>query len=185
MPLQPESSNLQAMGVSLQAANSREFFATLGEVDKAVARASKNLEKHAGKTKESAKATDVASKALDQFGGIAARIQAKVKSTVDGVSAIVKTFKALPPRVLLAAAAIIGVVAAVAAFIALGVRGGALRGIQESFDRITASVGLASDALLTRLRPAAAETIGDFKLMETVNFALAGSFGKFGQAFGE
>ncbi|MCI0347916.1 MAG: hypothetical protein L0Z53_00690, partial [Acidobacteriales bacterium] len=76
------------------------------------------------------------------------------------------------------------VTAAVAAFIALGVRGANLRGLAESFDQLTGSIGILSETMLTDLRHAAAGTISDFELIRQTNFALAGATGEFGREFG-
>lgn len=81
--------------------------------------------------------------------------------------------------------ALAAVTAAVGAFIALGFRGAALRGIADGFDNLTAAVGILSTTLLTDLRRAAAGTISDFQLMQTANQALLGATGEFAKQFGQ
>jgi hypothetical protein len=72
-----------------------------------------------------------------------------------------------------------------AAFWNLGKRGAAAEGVIRAFEGITASAGLASQALLQDLRKAARGTVSDLKLMKTVNLALAGSTGEVAQQFGK
>lgn len=80
--------------------------------------------------------------------------------------------------------ATIAIAGLAAGFLALANRGASLRGISESFDRLTASAGILSNRLLRDLREASAGTISDFNLMRIANVALAGATGKVATEFG-
>lgn len=82
-----------------------------------------------------------------------------------------------------AAAAAVALLAA--GFVALAVRGAGIRGLTDSFDRLTASVGIAAEVMLKDLRAAAAGTVSDLELIRISNVALAGATGQVGKAIGE
>ncbi|MEO8608915.1 MAG: hypothetical protein ABI690_13570 [Chloroflexota bacterium] len=107
----------------------------------------------------------------------------------DALANVVSGIDAIPLAATIATAAIAaitaGVVALGAGFIALGNRGAPLVGLADSFDHLTASVGLSSQALLVDLRKAANGTVSDFDLIKRANLALVGTSGQFGQEFGQ
>lgn len=123
--------------------------------------ATEALDKFTDKTKE---AIGEALKGIPVIGGFSDEILAMVNPTT---------------------LAIAGLVALAAAIVNLGVEGGKIKGVEDSYNTLTASIGQTSDALLGRLREASRGTITDFKLMQSTNLALAGSTGKFAEEFGK
>ena len=77
------------------------------------------------------------------------------------------------------------VVAVTAAFIGLGMRGAAMRGVIEAFDISADRAGVLSQTLLGDLRSASRGTIADMELMKTANVALAGATGQVAEALGK
>lgn len=100
----------------------------------------------------------------------------------DAISGVLTSVLKFSPAALAATA---GALALAGGFLALGQRGAALTGLADSFDRLTASVGVSSQTLLKDLRAAAAGTVSDFDLIRQANVALAGAAGQFGQEFGK
>ena len=171
MPKQPD------IGVRLVADNEHKATRALDKFDRAVERVGKKLEGQARKAKES-------SGAFGKFDSIVEKVTNRFKGAGVAAGALSKALAGIPAVAAAATAAVAALVAGIVALIKLGQRGAALRGISESFDNLTRSIGLASDALLNRLSKAAAGTIADFRLMTTANKALAGAVGEFGQRFG-
>ncbi len=116
-------------------------------------------------------------------------LQDKFISLVPGGQASVDMLAEFTSGLGISTAATLAAVAAVAALavglLALGNRGAALTGLADSFDRLTASVGIASETLLVNLRAAAHGTVSDFDLIRRANLALAGATGEFGKQFGQ
>ncbi|MDX2138336.1 MAG: hypothetical protein SF123_09605 [Chloroflexota bacterium] len=110
-----------------------------------------------------------------------------LKNAVGGVVQMLGTALMAAIGVVVAGLALLaaGTVAAVAGLVKLAERGAALPGIAQSFDVLTASVGMASSAMLNELRAAAGGVISDFELMKQTNFALAGATGEFATQFGQ
>lgn len=96
-----------------------------------------------------------------------------------------KALFAIPPPVLAATLAIAGIVAAIAAFVALGVRGAPLQGIADSFAGLAQQANTTADAMLGNLREASRGTISDIELMSAANTALTGTSGELAKQFGE
>lgn len=123
-----------------------------------------------------------AGKGIEQYTD---KIKDMVTETLRGVPVIGKfadeITASLSPTMLATAA----IAALTVAIVGLGIEGGKIKGVRDSFDLLTAGVGLTSDALLGKLRAAVAGTVSDFELMRTTNVALAGATGEFGKQFGE
>src|SRR5690606_3108576 len=124
----------------------RQFLRDASSIEKA--------QKNIGKSsKEAAKDSSALDKALGQittrFGGMVpggnalAGVMDKVGFSIGGVSTA-------------ALAGVAAIAALTAGFLALGQRGSTLTGVADSFDRITASVGILSETLLTDLQTASA-----------------------------
>jgi hypothetical protein len=149
----------------------------------------KRLEENKKQTKEAAKGATPLSATLDKVGFSYHNLTAKIsrftginQQAIEGVFEITKAFG---PMAIAAGAAVLGIVALGAAFVSLGNRGAALVPLAESFDNLTASVGISSKALLIDLRKAANGTVSDFDLIRRANLALVGTSGEFGKAFGK
>jgi phage-related protein len=116
-------------------------------------------------------------------------LQEKYLSLVPGGQASIDMLSEFSAGLGVSTAATLATVAAVAALavglIALGTRGAALTGLADSFDRLTANLGISSQELLINLRKAAAGTVSDFDLIRRANLALAGATGEFGKQFGQ
>jgi hypothetical protein len=151
--------------------------------------ANKKMAESAKQAKEAAKANSPLSSALDKAGFSFDTIKSKISQftgiNAQAIDSVVQIASAFGPMALAAGAAAIAVVALGAGFLALGNRGAALVPLAESFDNLTASVGISSQALLIDLRKAANGTVSDFDLIKRANLALVGSTGEFGKAFGK
>jgi phage-related protein len=138
---------------------------------------------------EAGKNLDPFSKGLDKVGVSVDSVRDKLKGFIQDnvpfgnqLSGIVDKLVAIPLPALAAATA---VVALGAAFIELGNRGAPLQELGIAFDKLTASIGLTSTALLKDLRAASEGTIADFDLIKTASTALLGVSGEFGKSFGK
>lgn len=173
---------LPPIGVRAVVENFGNFNKTLDSVNKRIAEASQ-------KAQAAAKSSSPLSKELDKVGlsfqGLKDKVANMVGVNSQAIDGLLNITGVLGPVGAVAAAATLGVAALAAGFVALASRGVALVGLGESFDRLTAGVGLSSKALLVDLRKAANGTISDFGLIERANLALVGSTGEFGQAFGK
>lgn len=173
------------MGDNLEKVGVRAVVEGASPFNRAIDSLNKKLGDFQKQTQSAAKSASPLDKALGKLGISVSGLQQKFleMSGASGniVNALTQILGALGPLGLAIAAA----TAAVAGFIALGMRGANLRGLAESFDLLTASVGVLSSALLTDLRRAAAGTVSDFDLMRAANLALAGATGEFGQAFAQ
>lgn len=156
---------------------------------KALDTVNKKMAESAKQAKETAKAASPLSSVLDKAGVSFDSVKAKISQftginakAIDGVFQITQAFG---PMAIAAGAAVVAVAALGAGFLALGNRGAPLVGLGESFDRLTASVGMSSQALLVDLRQASAGTVSDFDLIRRANMALVGAQGEFGKAFGK
>lgn len=176
------ANNLPPVGVRAVIENQDGFNKGMDKLNKKVSDASKSLEKSAGSSSVLSKALGAITGKLGSFNSEIGDLVSKAQGAQSGLAAMAGELGGVSPALLGAAA---GAAAAAAAFVALGVRGAALVGISQSFDRLTQSVNITSEAMLGRLRTAAAGTISDFELMQKTNFALAGATGAFGQAFGQ
>lgn len=175
-------SKLPPIGVRAVVENSGGFQKAMDAVNKRIADASQ-------KTKEAAKSASPLSSALDKVGLSWQALKDKVANftgvnakAIDGIFEITRAFG---PMAVAVGAAVLGVAALAVGFLALGNRGAALVPLAESFDNLTASVGLSSQALLVDLRKAANGTVSDFDLIKRANLALVGSTGEFGKQFGK
>lgn len=177
-----DNPNLPESGVRLVAEDFESF-------RKVMAAATKMIEDQGKKAEEAAKK---AQKNTDATGKFEKGINKLLQRFTSGNPAVQKATSLLGDfgiqlsGATLKATLAIGVVTAlVAAFVALGQRGSTLVGLGESFDRLTASIGVTSTTLLQDLREASAGTVADFELIRLANVALAGAVGDFGQQFGE
>jgi phage-related protein len=173
---------LPPIGVRAIVENYGNFNKTLDSVNKRIAEAGK-------KAQAAAKSANPLSKELDKVGLSFQNIKQKVADFVgvnsQALDGLINIGQALGPMGLAAIGAAVGVAALAVGFVSLASRGVALTGVAESFDRLTASVGLSSKALLVDLRKASAGTVSDFALIRQANTALAGASGEFGAEFGK
>lgn len=156
---------------------------------KGLEQANKKMAESIAKTKEATKSASPFSAALDKAGFSLDTIKNKI-SQFTGINAqaldsVFEITSAFGPMAIAAGAALVAVLALGAGFLALGQRGVALAPLGESFDNLTASVGISSQALLIDLRKAANGTVSDFDLIRRANLALVGSTGEFGKQFGQ
>lgn len=137
---------------------------------------------------EAAKKSSTLDKNLGSISGVANKfaqavggVPGPVGEATSGITGMISQLGILSPAMM---AGVTAVAALGTAFVALGMRGASMRGMIESFDRLTQSIGLAGDALLDDLRNASAGTIRDMELLRLANTALAGAAGEFGKEFG-
>lgn len=173
---------LPKIGLQAVLENSAGFTKSLDAVNKKTAETT-------AKMKEAAKNSPAMSSGLDKISGSVDSLKNKL-AQMTGVNSqaaggILELTGAIGPLAIAMGAAVIGAVALGGAILALGARGAPLVGLGESFDRLTASVGLSSQALLVDLRKAANGTVSDFDLIKRANLALVGSTGEFGKQFGQ
>lgn len=173
---------LPKIGLSAVLENSAGFTKALDTVNKKIAESSKQ-------TKDAAKNASPLSQALDKVGFSVDTVKQKISQltginsqAIDGLFDLAQAFG---PVAIAIGATVIAVAALAAGFLALGNRGAALVPLAESFDHLTASVGISSQALLVDLRKAANGTVSDFDLIKRANLALVGSTGEFGKQFGQ
>lgn len=177
-----DNPNLPESGVRLVAEDFESF-------RKVMAAATKMIEEQGKKAEEAAKKaqknTDATGKFEKGIGKLLQRFTSGNPAVQKATSLLGDFGIQLSGATLKATLAITVITALVAAFVALGQRGSTLVGLGESFDRLTASIGITSTALLQDLRTASAGTVADFELIRLANVALAGAVGEFGQEFGE
>lgn len=173
---------LPKIGLQAVLENAAGFQKSLDVVNKQIAETSK-------KTQEATKNASPLSGALDKVGFSVDKVKQKISQltginseAIDTAFDLAQSYGAVGVAI---GAAVVGVVALGAAFLALGNRGAALVPLAESFDNLTASVGISSQALLVDLRKAANGTVSDFDLIKRANLALVGSTGEFGKQFGQ
>lgn len=176
------SSNLPKTGVQAVVEGMQAFVKDIASVNKAIETSGSVSAKAAQQSGALPKSLGEAGKAFDS---VKDKITDFIKQNVpfgNQLGGLIDKFAALPLPVLATVAAI---TALVGAFLSLGQRGAALVPLAESFDNLTASVGLSSQALLIDLRKAANGTVSDFDLIKRANLALVGSTGEFGKEFGK
>lgn len=169
------ASKLPKVGVQTVVENLPKSLLDLDRFNTAVDRSSK-------KVKEAAKETSPLNRALSNLQSQYQKTTQNALASIPGGEAVSGMLTGVSAGALAAAAAV--AVAAVS-FVALGNRGAPLIGLAESFDKLTASVGLSSKALLEDLREASRGTVSDFELIRQSNVALAGASGEFGKQFGK
>lgn len=156
---------------------------------KALDTVNKKMAETAKQNKETAKSASPLSQSLDKTGLSFDSVKNKISQFTginsQAIDTVFEITKAFGPMAIAAGAAVLGIAALGAAFISLGNRGAALVPLAESFDNLTASVGISSQALLVDLRKAANGTVSDFDLIRRANLALVGTSGEFGKAFGK
>lgn len=176
------ASNLPKIGVEAIVEGIKQYVKDIDTVNKITKESGEVSAAAAKKTGALPKGLDEAAKSFDN---IRQKIGDFVKQSVpfgNQLGGFIDKLVAIP---LPALAAVGAVVALGAAFIELGNRGAALVPLAESFDRLTASVGISSQTLLIDLRKAANGTVSDFDLIKRANLALVGSTGEFGKEFGQ
>lgn len=119
-----------------------------------------------------------------QLGGFASGLQGVISQATGAADSVGGLFSELPAGQAALGGVALAATAAATAFVALGLRGAELKGLADSFDRLTASVGIANEALLRDLRAAAKGAVRDFDLIRQANIALSGATGEFGRQFG-
>jgi hypothetical protein len=156
---------------------------------KALDTVNKGADESTKKMKEAAKAADPFSSGLNKLGLSLDSVKDKIakftglnREAIDGIFELTQSFG---PMAVAIGASVIAVAALAVGFVKLGERGAALVPLAQSFDNLTASVGISSQALLVDLRKAANGTVSDFDLIKRANLALVGTSGEFGKAFGE
>lgn len=156
---------------------------------KALTAVNKHMAEAAKQAKETAKAATPLSKELDKAGFSFDAVKDKIANFTginrQAIDTIFQVTQAFGPMAIAAGAAALAAVGLAAGFVALGNRGAPLVGLADSFDRLTASVGVSSQALLIDLRKASAGTVADFDLIRRANMALVGAQGEFGKQFGK
>lgn len=149
----------------------------------------KKMAETAKQTKEATKSASPLSNSLEKAGFSFDSIKNKISQftgiNAQAIDTIFDITKAFGPMAVAAGAAVLGIAALGAGFLALGNRGAPLVGLAESFDRLSASVGMSSEVLLKDLRIASAGTVADFDLIRRANMALVGATGEFGKQFGK
>ncbi len=167
----------QTFQSTLQAAAraTQDFTAQITKATSAAARAGSGLDKVTKSSTQLSAAQQALARGFEIFAGQAAGANYQIINFANSIT------RMLGPIGLVVAA----LTAAGAALIGLGERGGLVRGVSESFDNLTASIGLSADVLRTKLREGAAGTINDFELLKSANLALAGASGEFARQFGE
>lgn len=176
------TSNLPKTGVQAVVEGVQQYVKDINSVNKAVTESGETSAKAAQKSKALPAGLEDAGKAFDNLKG---KLVDFIKQNVpfgQQLGGIVDKLVAIP---LPALAAVAAVTALVGAFFQLGQRGAELVPLAQSFDNLTASVGLSSQALLIDLRKAANGTVSDFDLIKRANLALVGSTGQFGEEFGK
>lgn len=176
------TSSLPKIGVQAIVENIKQYVQDIDTVNKITQKSGDVSAAAAKKTGALPKELENAGKAFDN---IRSKIGDFIKQNVpfgDQLGGVIDKLVAIP---LPALAAVAAITALVGAFFELGKRGAELVPLAESFDNLTASVGLSSQALLIDLRKAANGTVSDFDLIKRANLALVGSTGEFGKAFGQ
>ena len=185
------ANNLPEVGARAVVENMPKFEAAMAAVNRA-------LDTSGAKAEQAAKRSSVLDRAHDRMALAAVRASnliggamGAVTTVVTGMATkIVAAIGTVVTALALALAAAIGIaIAGIGAFIgalaALSGRGANYEGIIDSFERLTASVQISSNALYDDLRVAAAGTVADMDLLRTTNLALAGAGGETGKVFGE
>lgn len=173
------AAKLPKIGVQAIVEGANQYFSDIGKVSTTTDNAAKSIQK-------STKGLDGLTKLLDKFGGNFGRQISGVVQQAQGLNAELPAIASSLGGVNLAMVGVAaGAAAVAAAFVALGVRGAGLIGLQESFERLNRTIGQDSVAALNELRRASAGTISDFELMRLTNLALAGAGGEFGRQFGK
>lgn len=178
---------LPEIGVKAIVANKPIFDRLIDSVNKA-------LQKTGDTAESSAKRTQVLTRAYDAIAKAAQAAQKSISAAAGGITAAITGMVATIVGTIMTVVALVGSVlvaavgvatAAIGGFFAVANRGAPLVGLRDSFDRLTASIGVSADAMLGRLRTAARGTVSDFDLIRQANVALAGAQGEFGRQFGE
>jgi hypothetical protein len=175
--------SLPEVGVALVAKNKALFDAAMQSVNKA-------LDTVGGKAEATAKKFN---------GGISAAFD-KTGLSVEGLRQKFLDMTAQSGRLGQAAADLIpmlesvsstavlvaaGIAAIAVAVVTLGQRGAAFSELTDSFDRLTASVGLVSTTLLGKLQKATEGTVSNLDLVRATNDALIGTTGELGKQLGQ
>ena len=169
---------LPKVGVQAVVENMPGFEAMMNKINGLVKQTGDSVTKSFGKNKGFADAGKAIDTLVDKGKEMA-------KSILDNIPVVGQFSDEILGLVNPSTLAVGAVVALTAAVVKLGIEGGRIKGVADSFDTITASVGQASDALLGKLREATGRTVTDFNLMRNTNIALAGATGEFGKQFGE
>lgn len=169
---------LPKVGVAAVVEGLPSFMKGMEQVNSITKNVSASMEKTLSKNKGFASAGE----ALNKFTGIAKNAESQILSQIPVIGSFSDEIAAISNPALAAVAAITALTIVITG---LGIEGGKIKGVEESFHGITAGVGQVSDVLLGKLRDATANTISDFELMRQTNIALAGSTGEFGKQFGE
>lgn len=173
---------LPKIGLQAVLENSVGFQKSVDAVNKKMADATKQMQNAAKSANPLSQGLNKVGVSFDGFKNKLTQFSGVNAQAVDG---ILQMSGALGPMAVALGAAAIAAVGLGAGFLALGSRGASLIGLAESFDNLTASVGISSKTLLVDLRAAANGTISDFDLIRRANLALVGSTGEFGKAFGK
>jgi hypothetical protein len=201
-------SNLPLIGVDAQVLNSKEYFKTLGEIEKVTNRVSKTLKDNSKTVDQGTKTVEKNSAALNKNAAslsknskdvsLSSKLIKDMSKNLDGLiqgllstvgvggqfaSTISSWVSGLVGAAAPIAAIVAGIVALVAVFVTLGNRSSEIEGVRNAFYALNAQFGVMADETLARLRTSSQGTISDFKLMETVNRSLAGSTDALGQAY--
>lgn len=173
---------LETVGLRAVIENAQKFLRDAASVEQAQNKIGDSAKKAAKDSNALDKALESRKKILGQVSSTLSRFGPQGQAAA---GALDKVAAAVSSVGLSATVAVAGITALIAAFVSLGLRGANIRGLTDSFDRLTASVGITSGVLLKDLRAAAAGTVNDLELIRLANTALAGATGEVGKSIGE
>lgn len=168
---------LKQVGVEAIVKGLPSFKAGMDVINNAARQVADNLKKRIGDTS----AFKGASQALEIFSE---RIKGFVQQTLSGIPVIGDFSAEITAMLNPAALAAIAIAALTVAIVGLGIEGGKIKGVRDSFEILTAVYDTA-DSALTKLRASTKGTVTDFELMRVTNLALAGASQTFAKQFGE
>lgn len=172
---------LKETGIRAVVENYNGFIKAVDNINARIANVGKRAQATAKQSTALDKSLASITKVTEKFTSAIGGVPGPVGAATGAITDIVGKLGILSPA---AMAGVAAVMALATAFVALGTRGAAYRGIIESFDRLTRSIGVLGTTLLEDLRKASAGTVADMDLLRIANMALAGAVGQFGQEFG-
>ena len=157
---------------------------SLLEVEEAQRKANKEIEKAEKQIEKNTKSTDKMTKSVEKSSR-------GISGMVDKFIDMLDIGNQVPPMIANIASSLSGLLAGalgvasagIAAFVALGVRGAGLRGIEEAFHETFERIGVDSDNLLQRMSNAADGMLRETNLMRRATGALTGATGEVATEF--
>lgn len=169
---------LKQIGVQAVVKDSDKYESILNRINQVTSAATDRLKSSMGKVPD---ATAMMGKGFDS---LVDKIKEFVSQALSGIPVIgdfADEIVALANPTMIAVAAIGALTVAI---VGLGVQGGKIKGVQQSFETLTGSIKTL-DNLLPNLRESVKGTVTDFELMRVTNVALAGASKDFATQFGE